>query len=71
MQRTTPRADDVNAVDFLKPKEAASIVRLSQRAIYDAIIRKELRAAKLGGAIRIHRTWLADWVERNAGQVVK
>lgn len=68
---TTRLGTTANVSDFLKPREAAELVRLDPRIIYRAISRQELRATKLGGSIRIHRSWLTDWIDRNTAQVAK
>lgn len=51
---------------FLKPSEAAEITGLSTRAIYRAIERGELRAARLCSRLRIPRAAFDEWVERCA-----
>jgi excisionase family DNA binding protein len=49
---------------FLRPSEAAEIAGLSTRAIYRAIERGELRAARLCSRLRIPRAAFDEWVER-------
>lgn len=49
---------------FLRPSEAAEITGLSTRAIYRAIERGELRAARLCSRLRIPRAAFDEWVER-------
>jgi excisionase family DNA binding protein len=49
---------------FLRPAEAAELAGLSTRAIYRAIERGELRAARLCSRLRIPRSAFDDWVER-------
>jgi excisionase family DNA binding protein len=51
---------------FLRPSEAAELAGLSTRAIYRAIERGELRAAKLCSRLRISRAAFDEWVERCA-----
>ena len=51
---------------FLRPTEAAAITGLSTRAIYRAIERGELRAARLCSRLRIPRAAFDEWVERCA-----
>ncbi len=51
---------------FLRPAEAAEITGLSTRAIYRAIERGELRAARLCSRLRIPRAAFEQWVERCA-----
>lgn len=53
---------------YLSPKEVAHEVRLNPRVVYRAINSGELRAARLGGSLRVHRDWLLDWIERAAGR---
>jgi excisionase family DNA binding protein len=49
---------------FLRPVEAAELTGLSTRAIYRAIERGELRAARLCSRLRIPRAAFDEWVER-------
>ena len=51
---------------FLRPDEAAALAGLSKRAIYRAIERGELRAARLCSRLRIPQAAFDDWVERCA-----
>jgi len=51
---------------FLRPSQAAEITGLSTRAIYRAIERGELRAARLCSRLRIPRAAFDEWVERCA-----
>jgi excisionase family DNA binding protein len=51
---------------FLRPVEAAELTGLSTRAIYRAIERGELRAARLCSRLRIPRAAFDEWVERCA-----
>ena len=51
---------------FLRPSEAAEITGLSTRAIYRAIERGELPAARLCSRLRIPRAAFDEWVERCA-----
>jgi excisionase family DNA binding protein len=48
---------------FLRPAEAAELTGLSTRAIYRAIERGELRAARLCSRLRIPRAAFDEWVE--------
>jgi excisionase family DNA binding protein len=54
---------------FLRPAEAAELTGLSTRAIYRAIERGELRAARLCSRLRIPRAAFDEWVERCAVRV--
>jgi excisionase family DNA binding protein len=49
---------------FLRPADAAELTGLSTRAIYRAIERGELRAARLCSRLRIPRAAFDEWVER-------
>lgn len=51
---------------FLRPAEAAALAGLSTRAIYRAIERGELRAARLCSRLRIPRTEFDEWIGRSA-----
>jgi excisionase family DNA binding protein len=48
---------------FLRPSEAAEITGLSTRAIYRAIERGELRAARLCSRLRTPRAAFDEWVD--------
>lgn len=50
---------------FLRPAEAAALAGLSTRAIYRAIERGELRAARLCSRLRIPRTEFEEWIGRS------
>ncbi len=47
---------------FLSPAEAAKLAGLSTRAIYRAIQRGELRAARLCSRLRIQRDAFDEWI---------
>ncbi len=49
---------------LLRVSEAAELAGLSTRAIYRAIERGELRAARLCSRLRIPRAAFDEWVER-------
>jgi excisionase family DNA binding protein len=55
---------------WLDPKEAATYVGVSVKAIRNAYGRGELRHARLSQSryakIRIRLSWLDSWLERNA-----
>lgn len=51
---------------FLRPAEAAELAGLSTRAIYRAIERGDLRAARLCSRLRIASEDFDDWVARSA-----
>jgi excisionase family DNA binding protein len=49
--------------------EASQRARCGLKLVYRAIKRGDLRAARLGGrrgAIRIHESWIDEWIARNA-----
>jgi excisionase family DNA binding protein len=48
---------------FLRPVEAAELTGLSTKAIYRAIERGELRAARLCSRLRIPQAAFDEWVE--------
>ncbi|HEV2785760.1 MAG TPA: helix-turn-helix domain-containing protein [Solirubrobacteraceae bacterium] len=50
---------------LLRVSEAAELAGLSTRAIYRAIERGELRAARLCSRLRIPRAAFDEWIERN------
>ncbi len=54
---------------FLRPVEAAELAGLSTRAIYRAIERGELRAARLCSRLRIAHEDFDEWVARSAVRV--
>ena len=58
------RATEQDAM-FLRPSEAGALTGLSTRAIYRAIERGELRAARLCSRLRISRESFDDWVARS------
>ena len=51
---------------LLRVSEAAELAGLSTRAIYRAIERGELRAARLCSRLRIPRAAFDEWIERSA-----
>lgn len=54
---------------WLVIKEASAIAKCGPKILYSEIRKNRLRAARLGGrsgAIRIHRAWLDEWLERSA-----
>lgn len=57
---------------WLTVEEARREVKVGVKLLYRAIKRGELRAARLGGrhgALRIHREWVREWLERCATPV--
>lgn len=61
------RTDPSNA-PLLRVSEAAELAGLSTRAIYRAIERGELHAARLCSRLRIPRAAFDEWIERSTGQ---
>lgn len=55
-------SNEREAAAFLRPAEAAALAGLSTRAIYRAIERGELRAARLCSRLRISREAFDEWV---------
>ncbi|MFN3650042.1 MAG: helix-turn-helix domain-containing protein [Armatimonadota bacterium] len=47
---------------MLKVKEAAELVRMSERALYEAIRRGEFPGQKVRGAWRVPKQLLAQWL---------
>lgn len=65
-------AQQQNASPWLTVEEARHDVKVGAKLLYRAIQRGDLRAARLGGrsgAIRIHRDWIREWLERAAAPV--
>jgi excisionase family DNA binding protein len=58
--------DQQREARFLRASEAAELTGPSTRAIYRAIERGELRAARLCSRLRIPRAAFDEWVERCA-----
>lgn len=60
--------------EFLKPKEVAALLRVTDSSVYALMSRSQLPHAKVGGAYRIPVSWLADWLadggSRDAGAAV-
>ena len=54
---------------FLRPAEAAALAGLSTRAIYRAIDRGELRAARLCSRLRIPRDAFEAWIASSTVRV--
>jgi excisionase family DNA binding protein len=70
-------ADDLRGVRtsppnaLLRVSEAAELAGLSTRAIYRAIERRELRAARLCSRLRIPRAAFEEWIERGTVRPVE
>jgi excisionase family DNA binding protein len=50
---------------LLTVAEAAALAGFSNRAIYRAISRGELRAVRVCSRLRIPRGWFDEWIERS------
>jgi excisionase family DNA binding protein len=54
--------DHIEIERLLSPEDVARVCRLSRRAVYRAIARGELRAARLCHRLRIHPVELERWI---------
>ena len=55
--------------DWLTVKEVQQEAKCGQKLVYREVQAGRLRAARLGGRkgpLRIHRTWITEWLERCA-----
>ena len=52
--------------NFYSPASLASRLSLDRKTVYRAIDRGELRAFKIGAALRIDPEDVSDWLERSA-----
>jgi excisionase family DNA binding protein len=54
--------DCARELDWLTPREAAGLMKVSVDLIYDACAKRALRHSRLGWrTIRIRREWLEQW----------
>ena len=53
---------------LLTVAETAALSGLSDRAIYPAISRGELRAVRICSRLRVRRKWFDEWLERSVVQ---
>lgn len=70
----TGKADGQNHVnelghDVLTVAEAAALLRLNKKTVYDAVDRNELPHQRIGWKIRISRTALLAWLTQGQGRV--
>jgi excisionase family DNA binding protein len=65
MERDFANQTYLTKPEFLSMTEAGEIVGLSAKTIERVIGRGELSAYKLGGRVRIKRTELYEWIEKN------
>lgn len=66
---TTTVAPIVTESPWLTVEESRRMAKCGSKLIYREIKAGRLRAARLGGrsgAIRIHRSWISEWLERSA-----
>jgi excisionase family DNA binding protein len=62
------RDDDHNDIErLLSPEDVARACGLSRRAVYRAIARGELRAARLCHRLRVHPAELERWIAEETG----
>jgi excisionase family DNA binding protein len=61
-QRAEEMRDDDHIERLLSPEDVARACGLSRRAVYRAIARGELRAARLCHRLRIHPAELERWI---------
>jgi len=57
---------------WLTIEESRQRVKVGPKLLYREIKAGRLRAARLGGrsgAIRIHETWITEWLERSAAPI--
>ena len=48
---------------LLTIKEAAALLNVSPRSVHRMVLRKHMRAARVGGQWRIRRTEIAKWMQ--------
>lgn len=52
--------------DWNTVHEIATWARVSSKMVYAASARGDLRTARVGRVLRVHRTWATDWLFGNA-----
>jgi excisionase family DNA binding protein len=57
---------------WLTVKEAAQIIKCGPKLIYREVTAGRLRAARIGNRrdLRIHRSWVDEWLEASAKPVI-
>jgi excisionase family DNA binding protein len=70
VQNPTQTVTADTASDWFTVHEAAAQIKGGKRSLYRAIVRGDLRAARINerGDLRIARAWLFDWLERRAAR---
>ena len=51
--------------DLLSPKAVAELLSLDRKTVYRAIDRGELRAYRIGTALRVAPSAVEEWLERS------
>jgi excisionase family DNA binding protein len=61
--------DQAQATDWLTVEQARRVAQCGAKLLYREIRAGRLRTARLGGRrdLRIHTTWVNEWLERSAG----
>jgi excisionase family DNA binding protein len=59
--------DEVEAPDVLTVDEAADLLRVNRKTLYESIRRGQVPAGRIGGTIRLSRTALVSLLQGNGG----
>ena len=64
-------SDVPSSPEWLSPASAAELLAVGKRTIYAAVRAGNLKAAPVNGRgdLRIHRSWLVEWLTQRAEQV--
>ena len=62
----TDAPEDSIATPWLTVPQAAARVQCGRQFIYDAITKHQLKAVKVGNALRIHVEWVDAWLNAHA-----
>ena len=62
---TQPATNQDGPESLLTVREAAAVLNLQPRYIYELVRRRELPAIRVGKYVRVRRTDLHDWLERH------
>jgi excisionase family DNA binding protein len=57
--------NEPQAVELLKPEEAAKVLAIGRTKVYDLLARGELPRVKVGASVRVPRHALMDWIKSN------